>query len=827
MSQRLTGPLSPHVTSFPRMAVRGWYGEPEQLAVLPRYEPHAFFERWNKPFAGDEMFVQYALPDRSPLPRLNRSALARIAGMDEADMPRLEVLLVDLDYPNHATPPDGWHEGILAKLPRSMHDVAGWYRTAHGMRLVFLPPEPVPLVYAHDVLYRFHETLASVGIETDTATRDWSRLFRAPRALNRDLPRDMSRLAPLGWSDFPAKATWRLEEPGTAMAVGQITTAGRPTDQDAMDKKPKAAIHAVTKDKALVQALATGTLTASEGERHAFVLSTAIKLVEGAPTPDPKVPYELIAPSIDSLNAGASRRMELNELWRICEWATAQVVAKREHRAKLARESLSELGRRNGSTPSEARRAVILDSGKQFYVWDEFAQDYSHGYTAARQLLPALFRHCPSLLDEGVDVSTALMYYSSPVRNVVYSYMSEYAHYDTAKGILTLPAAVRDPMLTPREHKDVAGWLRAMCKTTTDHDHLLDWLAICPDLTRPICALYLDGPPGIGKGLLAAGLARLWNVPAPTPYKALVRQFNISLIHCPLVWADESVPKDAFAEDDAGIFRRVIGNSSHDIEAKYVDAMQLRGYLRVLITANNSEVFQIRETLNNADLDAVRQRLGYIKIADSPEDSDEPSPAVKYLNTLARRDGKESVRDVTQRWVDEGCIAEHMLWLNETRSVRAGSRFAVEGWESELTDMLSVSHGASGVVSDVVARAILLYSQAPHAGGSVRFFGGKVYVNADRLPIEWEDILGHPHEKPPKTVALRQALKALSHGKQERLDWEKQRLRYYVIGSDLIARLGERNNVAEAHELRALCAREEEPTQDAKFSAPTNMRRTP
>src|SRR5690606_19425682 len=64
------------------------------------------------------------------------------------------------------------------------------------------------------------------------------------------------------------------------------------------------------------------------------------------------------------------------------------------------------------------------------------------------------------------------------------------------------------------------------------------------DLDQACMALYLDGVAGTGKSLLAKGLAQLWS-DAPTTLDQAMGGFNDGLVSCPLVFADETLPKDS------------------------------------------------------------------------------------------------------------------------------------------------------------------------------------------------------------------------------------------------------------------------------------------
>lgn len=795
----------PYVIVFPRMRVRGWDGDPTELQTLATHQPIKLIDALEAEFRSNACIVQYTSPgpDRERIPRLNKPSMAAVACTPPDRRPHLEVILLDVDFPNHDVPPEGWAGDIWSRVPEKWRSRGGWYRTPHGMRLIFIPPEPIPILCADGVIAWFHDQLTNHNVPVDEATKDWTRLFKAPKAKGRDLPFDYSNLAPILADDFLPRNRWTEVDPATFAKA--TLNAKQPSAQTVLGAKLTRAETKLIKDKALSNHIYAGSLAAPEGERHSYVLKAAIQIVRDTDSTTPHLAYKMLAQSLDSLNAGAGREMDLDELWRICNWACAQVVGSKEAVAQRANDSLEALAECMGVEPFVARQCVILDTGAQFYVWDEVAEDYSPAYKASRQLLPALHRHAPSLGMHFEKQITVLSELSSHVSQVVKSYLVDRAEYDPAKYKLTLPAKRIDPTLTPRYHREVHEWLSRLAPDEELRERFFDWLAVFPDLSLPICALYIDGPASIGKGLLAHALSRLWAVPAPTKYDELLKGFNPKLAECPLIWADESVPHDAFGHDDSGIFRRLVGNPNFRVEAKYQDATDLHGYMRVLMTANNPGAFSIRENLSLKDLEAVRLRLGYLQLK---EDADGGCPPRDYLEDLANERGARTVRDVTQAWIDDGLVAEHVLWLAETRDVDYGSRFAVPGWESTLTRDLATSHGVTGVVVTTLVEAVISGRQWQ----SVRWFGGGVYVNYPGLPGEWKQIKQHSNRRPPYDEHILSALSALSKGEQVKLPdtvgtGEK---RYWVIESGELARVAQRKGLAEFDEFVELCARDDE-----------------
>lgn len=790
------------VTVLPRVRVRGWDGDPSEKQTIAHFEPVTLKDALETRYAGEACLVQYVHPLGKELPRLNKSALAAIACQPEREQPECQVFLFDVDYPNHKVPHEGWAAETIAQVPEEYLEFMGWYRTPHGLRLIFLPPSPVRLLEAASVIEWWHRRFREWDVPVDYATKDAQRLFKAPHALKRDLPYNWDSLAPLPSHLFLSQNQRSVADP---TSLGSYVQGEQPSKADLAGFKITRKDVRLLRDKALAEHLYEQRLSAPEGERHETLLNAAIRITEDTEQVSPEFAFKILAKSLSSMNSRAGRDIELPELWRICDWACAQVAGKREELASSRSTYFEELANVLNIPADEARSCVILDSGSQYYVFDEETRDYSFGYTNQRQLLPALRRHAPAVYYDVDTKEQALEFYSSPVSKVTRSYLHDQARYDLNTYQLTLPAARVRRDLQPTYHSDVHGWLVRLAPDEMSRSRFLDWLAAFPDLSLPTCALYLDGPKSIGKGLLAYGLAQVWGAMAPTGYKALIRSFNPELINCPLVVADESVPRDAFSEDDSGIFRRLVGSPTHRTEGKYQTAVELQGYLRVLITANNDGALQIRETLSKKDLEAVQLRIGYIQLSESGDGS---CPPRDYLENLVDEKDAQTVRDVTQSWIDDGLIAEHVLWLAQNRDYIPGARFAVQGWQSDLTRDLATSHGATPAIATVVCSAVV---ESLRRWDSVRWFGGYVYVSSRMLPKEQDMILGYKRRKFSESSYV-DTLKALANEESHRLKTSDGAYRrYWKIPGEELARFAERNGlVGSREEFEQIVGRESE-----------------
>lgn len=765
-----------YTTIIPRMRTRAWYGT---LPVdVPTHRVVTVEEALTTRFKGEALMTPYAPTNGDEhMPRLAKASLAYWAARPKEPMPTVGVVPVDIDHANHTTPPDDWHERIVARV----QDPHGWYRTPHGLRLIFYPREPVRLDVANDYIRQLHDRLDAWGIETDPVTRTWYRLQMLPLVLGRpELPSDYSQLRPLDW--HPSQLT--ADPPN---AIGPIVDRTQPAD---VTRRLTKSYLAALSDRCLREDIYAGRLSAPVGHRHATLLKAAGTIVREYDTEDPLVPYELLYESAQNMGKPT------DELWRLCEWAAAQhsgaKIERRESREDLVTTSAESMQ----ISPSRVANRLIIDTGQERFVWDEERQEYSTGYTQTNQLLGALKRHCPELAAAPLafdwPTPQILKYHSVVADEVVYTYGDEHRGYDQTTYKFYQPVARRDKRIRPVYHGEVHEWL---CELFGDHaNHGLNWLASVPELMRPTCGLYIQGKASIGKQLLALGIARLWSPESrTTPYMELLNEFNAGLKYSPLIWADEKVPQDAFKNNDSSVFRQIVGNTSIRIRDLYRSPAVLDGYPRLLITANNEDALAIREDLDQQDIEAIQMRIGYIDANASAADM------------LARLGGRE----YTEAWVKGGALAEHTLWLHENREYEPGDRFLVEGWESPLTQSIATRVGSAGVIGEVIAHAIASSTRSD----AVRWYKGSVYVNAQSLQANWSTVYRR-EDRAPSSNSMLKALRTLSKGQQSRLTamYSDARPRYWRIDAEIIAEIADRRGVTDPSEIRNAANRPEEPT---------------
>lgn len=276
--------------------------------------------------------------------------------------------------------------------------------------------------------------------------------------------------------------------------------------------------------------------------------------------------------------------------------------------------------------------------------------------------------------------------------------------------------------IEPRFDPQIHEWLMHLGGDRAPE--LLDWIASVTRLEQPSAALYLTKHPGSGKSLLAAGLARLWGS-AWTELDKVVGGWTADLARCPLVVADEHLPKEWRRNENASAeLRKLVGNSTWTLTRKFLPNADLVGALRLILIANDRSMLPTDESFGANDLEAIGGRFLHIPTNKSAE---------LYLEKIGGRRGG------TRGWVDGDEIAAHALWLREERVVVSGKRFLVEGDTKGVKEDLVIDTTIGSLVCEVICR--LLSDSRPMQGGvpAVRAGNGRLLVSTEGISNRWKD----------------------------------------------------------------------------------------
>lgn len=206
--------------------------------------------------------------------------------------------------------------------------------------------------------------------------------------------------------------------------------------------------------------------------------------------------------------------------------------------------------------------------------------------------------------------------------------------------------------LEPEYHEEINTWL-----TLLGGEPLLNWLSVFYDLTRPLAGLYMANHKGAGKSLLAKGLVRRWGEAAqPVSPKFAFGRFNVPLLKCPFVFADEYLPKEV----DTTVLREALQAGDRTVDVKHKSVIKQNGFIRLMMAANNEYLIQTREALTSMDIAAINDRFLFIDVDHKPAD---------FLQGLV-----DAGQDL-DKWHNQDKIAKHVLWLGENRTPVKSSRY--------------------------------------------------------------------------------------------------------------------------------------------------------
>ena len=372
------------------------------------------------------------------------------------------------------------------------------------------------------------------------------------------------------------------------------------------------------------------------------------------------------------------------------------------------------------------------------------AQDFYRG--------AALKQHLKWAIDGGVMTMTYLDKKGEERPKNKETLMNEYGVFVEGGISMSLSAAsnvytyARDGHLTealcpvrkiaPRRDPQIERWLQLL--GGDNHAKLLDWIATITQLDRPSAILLIVGEPGVGKGLLLEGLARLWGSSYTRLYD-FCKKFNGAITHSPLVGVDEG-SDDRDKTVDTKTLRSVSAQSQFFIEKKGADQVPAEGAVRILIACNDiGDALKFNEDLNASSRDAVQNRFLVVR--------PDSVGAAEYLRQIGGR-------STTDRWVRGDALAAHALWLRETRQVTLGARFAVESApDEEFRSFISLSSNSSVAVASWMIKYLTHPEMLTNKQDWIQVRDGKLWVYPDLFDDlhAWETFVNVKHPG-PKTV---------------------------------------------------------------------------
>jgi hypothetical protein len=536
------------------------------------------------------------------------------------------------------------------------------------------------------------------------------------------------------------------------------------------DKEIQKAFRAVLKRKPFGQAPESGR----GGNRDQTLLRMTGALAGWAPGVDPEELASVFAPSLEKM-------AELSPLDPPPDLANATDKLARAQASLLAQSNLrsaapeillntvapsaeevfaTQANLRGLANENELRQRLFLQHERTSHCWIWRDGDWRGPMTepAAFRVLPAWWASVPEthlwrVTEKGAvtrrKMDEVFQDHGTLVRKIVADLRLSECTYDAAHDVLRVPGCPLRPLTPERAPSIVEEWLGALGGAKSDK--FLDWIATILRLDVASSILFLRMPPGVGKNLIARGLARLWPVDAPTDIVRVAKDFNQELRECPLVQLDEG--KWTLWEDPTTQLRKMVTQHARTINEKHLPTYELAGYIRIIITVNNLNIFTQNERQKNAltpeDRDAIAER--FLQIECSPD-------AKKIISSVPTQ--------TRNSWAADNIIARHVLWLAENRAINEGERFIVQGdvGDSIATDIISADKGWGAWVIEWLARYLTepVVVERAAVGALVWRGDGRVLVNPEAVINSFNAVL--PNRANPQSLDISDALRSLSTG---------------------------------------------------------------
>lgn len=661
----------------------------------------------------------------------------------------LETSLSQYSYILHTThthnPPDDCRLRIILPISRSLS----------------------PIEYG-----RFREAfITRHNIPADPATKDPSRIFFLPSTPPGKTP----------WAEAHGGETIQVERYLTLTpAPSTKKTVAPPEDLDEIRTHLRRVRKA--ESMALIKTILAGEPLAVEGRDLAMHKASGI-MAFSLPVGTPKeLMLEILRPSIEAMPSDNTPQYEMDKLEEKLDRALERRAAADRDSQAISQsfdsktggytvEELEAFAKQQKCTVAEFKTRWIIQCGPSYWVYVDGGyrspwsrEDILTGLKSDFARAPCdIYKFSKTGEKTFAPLSDVLLRYGTSARAVRADISIPFSYYDAKTETFheaVCPRTLRQGVF----HQEVQTWLELLGGPV--QGPLLDWVASVTHLEQQCAALFVEGPPGVGKTLLAYGLARLWGKTMPTSLESVLSDFNETLAGCPLVFSDEGLPAQ-IGKNITAELRKLLGQPTRTLRRKYLKEATMTGNIRLMVCSNNDR-FPFDE-MGEADREAVAQRILYVRGCEE---------AKTYLETLPRA-VREDFKDKR--------IAEHALWLRENRQVIPGKRFLVEGRESSFHTRLSINNGLNPAICEFLVGLIIELNPALENTWSDRLLvgGGEVLVTGKAFgdKATWERLA--PGTKFPPTTDIHRALRNMRQG-QRQLRTGGMRPVFNIIKVDLL-----------------------------------------
>lgn len=642
----------------------------------------------------------------------------------------------------------------------------------------------------------------------------WDELNEFVGGVNDLQTRDLARLHFLPSTFDPSKAIayandgdrWAPGKTGAAPTTENKTRADRPFEEILFLLNKKARVLRMGDElRLLVKRIQNGEPIAEPGERHSKILTLTYWLATALPELNEHELARLFEKSIEAMaNQAGAGPVTLGEIKDAYTGALRRATEDTKNKKAppsppvqtnaYSPEELEDIAKRQGWTPEELGDKWVIQKAGSIWV---LKNDGDYEGPFSKEDAPIAIRRHLGRAPVQIWTATASGFkmravaeivadHGSLARKVVVDLGAQFTTFEPSTSTITESVVPIRKELKAVENKAIDKWLDVF---SPDHSSKLrDWLACCPDPKKQLCALYLDGEKESGKTLFAVGAARLWTRGGPAEVEQVLNNFNEELLRCPLVFADEQVPKSFGGQSASAKLRALLGVKERTLKRKYLPNADLTGALRLVLAANNESLLDELDAHTAADLEAIAQRFLYIHV--------DAEASVKYLSTFSKA--------TLEEWAQTG-IAEHALWLQENHVIeKPGRRFWVEGDLSMIHRLLLTGGHWTSLVCEWLLRYLLnprpLHADA-EVNGLVRIEDERLLVNEQAIADKWSLYLKNVRQD-PQVRQIGQALRSISSPHRKQLRWARRAIRYRVVETSHLIAWSERHGIGDEQAIK-------------------------
>lgn len=672
--------------------------------------------------------------------------------------------------------------------------------------------QPIQASRGWGALYARLGALVGGGVAFDSQCKDLARLYFWPSC-----PSDRAHLAwveryhgrPLTQDDLlavpmPTPSGGLTLSLGTHKVTRPELEAVRDTWLRSRRPETRVAAHAL-------RAVLAGDPWAYEGERDSTLHRLCVALALEWPALQVEHLARVFEPSCALMGGEFTAEFVASKLHNAVRFAAEKHVereskALRDHEVRIQAATLgkrttpyddgdlADICAQAGAQPPQMPRRWILQEGDSywFFVLDRgyvgpqargSATVAAHQYLAAAEPLGV---HLEESTDRGMRKRTIQELagdYGTPLEGLAIDLTGRRPTYDPPTNtLIEAPCPLRD--LAPEYHPGVDAWLRAL--GGTEYGTLSRWIAWATHLDQPCAALFLEGQASAGKTMLALGLSRLWTAAGPTSASEALADFNGSICDCPLIFADEQLPKGWSGRGKTAEIRDLIGATSHQIKRKFRPSTRAKGAVRLIVAANNRNILSGERDLSADDVVAIQRRFLYVRVG------------AEAADIVAR------AHTYQERWVDGDVIARHALWLKDEIPLPARPpRFLIEQTGSNvLTQTMAMASHAGGLVANWIVRYLLspqdlqVANRAALAG--IRVEDGALWLNSRAVVEGWRTYLD---DRGISVNSAGQALRALTTEARDFPGSGDWRVRLHRVNIDAIVAWAEDRGYASGEQI--------------------------